>query len=200
MKLISGFKDYYDYLIGAKFGIDEKCIYLRVTEVSMPFTHSPVLFTKRAFKSIGLPEYANSFMVFIGDLEFKGVHYNGNFFYDREKALSGIPNNVIEKSRISSIKNEDWWSGKEQDFFGRIKTKISLTEKYNCPVVINFSGEIIKNPKLIDFQFGKAMDAETAFIKITNFILREKEIINNQTNKEKIISHGFDWKTSFRKM
>jgi hypothetical protein len=56
-------------------------------------------------------------------------------------------------------------------------------------------------PLLSDFKFGKYLAAEEIYKEIYTFISWLKdhpEIPNNQTDKEKILTHGFDLKDSFR--
>lgn len=58
----------------------------------------------------------------------------------------------------------------------------------------------IKEIRLSDFGIQKIITAEEMWLRINNFLLREKKLPDNQTNREKILSAGFDLKTSFRKL
>lgn len=186
MKLITNFKDYYDFLIG-KYGIDEKCVYERTNKYNPNFKLEPL-------------EY-KAFRIHFCNTTYFGHYYRGKFYYgkDAENHIPKFIGNADIFGKIYRGQTHDplTWDGKKQ-------YEYSYNEKLNCPIVLNgshnyrqeFTGQL--NVKLSDFGFGKVIEPEEAFIKISNFIMREKEIPDNQSNKEKIVSHGFDLKTSFR--
>ena len=189
MKLFSNFKDYYDYLI-AKYGIDNKCVYERICSTEK--------WDKSWIKSgIFNPEFEletyRSFSIHFCGLQYFGHYYDGKFYYG-ESAKDFIP------SKIRIVKSSCKWGVQDIVNSGRFSQPIisKENEKQNCPVIYSGKIDSIKNPKLSDFQFSKCVPPEDAFLKITNFILREPVIDNNQTDKEKVVSHGFDLRTSFR--
>jgi len=184
MKLISNFKDYYDFII-AKYGIDEKCIYIRNNKYNPHFELEPL-------------EY-KAFRIHFCNVTYFGHYYKGKFYYGKD-AENYIPRILGKNDAGMKV-----YRGQTMDPLGRDTndplykgTKYeNLNEKLNCPVILNGEqGEL--NVRLADFGFSKVVNPENAFIKISNFLMREKEIINTQTNKEKIVSHGFDLKSSFR--
>lgn len=179
MKLISNFKDYYDFLI-SKYGIDEKCIYERVCSTE----HNDSKWYKSGVynPNFNLEIYKPFRINFCGKTYF-GHYYNGKIYY-------GLDAEFIPKS----FKTD--WGRMSRDIVSEPKDT-DINEINKCPVMI---GKDIKNPKLSDFQFGKVMPAEEAFLQISNFIMREPLIINKQSDKEKIVAHGFDLKSSFRKV
>lgn len=187
MKLISNFKDYYDFLIG-KYGIDEKCVYERINSYNPRFKEKLVQY--------------EAFRIHFCNTTYFGHYYKGKFYYNKN-AENYIPKIVGVDDFGRKI-----YRGQTMNplTFDKRDGRKSFNEELNCPVVLNGSigwrndYQGIKNIRLSDFGFGRVVDPEDAFVKISNFIMREKEIINNQTDKEKIVGHGFDLKTSFRKM
>ena len=77
--------------------------------------------------------------------------------------------------------------------------------KIDCPILF-----VRKNPYghdeyeifpiLKDYNVGKVISPERIWIMLSEWLAKEKPIENKQTDKEKIVSKGFDIKTSFRKM
>jgi hypothetical protein len=57
---------------------------------------------------------------------------------------------------------------------------------------------IAKNVRLSDFGLGQIVSPHDIYIAISNFISREKPVIDNRTDVQKIVGKGFDKKTSFR--
>jgi hypothetical protein len=62
------------------------------------------------------------------------------------------------------------------------------------------NNRLYMNVKLSDWNFGAIVDPEKMFDIIYNWLLQrqDKTIVDNRTDKEKIVSHGFDLKSSFR--
>lgn len=189
MKIVSNYKDYYDFLIG-QYGIDEKCVYERITSIGETKQgYSP------EFKDFPNGYYSYSF--YICGIYYPVFWWNGQILIG-EEALS-IPDTVkyglnYKKNIHREVREMLSFSGTDDD---------DLNEKYNCPIILESSeyyNTKIFNPKLSDFNIGRILPPHDIFIKISNFLTREKEIIDNRTNDEKIISAGFDKKVSFRNM
>lgn len=80
-----------------------------------------------------------------------------------------------------------------------------LFQKYQCPI-FHLSGSdysdiyLTANPSLTELGFSGYMDAQTVFQSISSFIGNQKEQMPAppRSDKEKAVSHGFDKKTSFR--
>lgn len=172
MKIISKYKDYYDFCAG-KFGIDERIIYDR-TEFAKP------------------SEYKRTYLIGFCGTVFRVILNDGDFIFGDE----------FEKDYwYSELKRRDtrWF------LRGGHLTKTDINDKENCPVVLlneQQSGlaHDANNPILKDLGFHKIMSPEDCWINISNWLSREKTITDNRTDKEKIVGHGFDLKTSFRKM
>jgi hypothetical protein len=91
----------------------------------------------------------------------------------------------------------------DASFLQKYKNKKSpLNEQYRQPVLIcvGYPNKVAV-PVLKEFGFAARIDAHEMYQKVYAFLswLKDNpEIPNNQTDKEKIISHGHDPKTSFR--
>ncbi len=108
----------------------------------------------------------------------------------QEKHLSKYPINLIKES-----------SWKDEEIFRHIETPVFL-----CHFSMN-SGCIIKNvifneqPTNWLKHIKDDLDKRDVYTDIENYLWSMKqEPISEPDNKTKIVSHGFDLKTSFRKM
>lgn len=170
MKIISNFKDYYDFLQAN--GIDEKVVYDRRTEVQ----NWNGDFIKQGYNG---PQ-------FIKDKETVGVHICGN--YIRLKFLNG-------KYHF------DLQTPKDGNFISNKNTKpfdVNINVKYNCPIIVSYNRDLIKNPKLSLFDFGKFMAPEKLYQLLYDWCSSTFIPEDNRTDKEKIVGNGFDLKHSFR--
>lgn len=70
----------------------------------------------------------------------------------------------------------------------------------DCPVVIVNERGAFRNPVLSDWKISGIIPAEEMYLKITNWLLERQnvEMVDNRSDVEKLVSHGFDKKTSFR--
>ncbi len=142
--------------------------------------------------------------------------------YDRKEFVNFLISGVYYIAfcgtiyRIIITENKEFYFGDEYNY-DRIKgltkrsyyikthlTKTDLNEKHNEPVLISNNYRIkesfSKNPVLSEFGFTKIMTPEECWVSISNFLSRSKFIEDNRTDKDKIISHGFDLKKSFRNL
>lgn len=198
MKLISNFKDYYDYLIGAKFGIDPKVVYERVcsTEGKDSEWHKSGIY-RPLF--LDFPDKYESWMIQFCGMSYYGHHYQGKYYYGQNAEeqlpyhIDGTTRDTCRDARPNDAPIFNKWGMKLYE------NPIDHNQRTNCPIVLIQGASVIKNVKLSDFGFASIIPPEEAFLKLTDYLSREKEIVNNQTDKEKIISHGFDTKISFRK-
>ena len=204
MKLVSNFKDYYDYLIGT-YGIDPKAVYHRVCETEIQ--KNGVL----SYEKQGLykpPHLIPGTRAATYTIAFCGTIYcvfwlEGKFYFGKESCSVSDQINKLDCNRD--------WNQRAEWYYHLYDT--TLNDLTGCPVLllrrrefkdpIDFRQQFwykAKNPKLSDFGFPSIIPADECFMRITNFLLREKEIKDNRTDKEKIASKGFDVKTSFRNM
>ena len=182
MKIISRHKDYYDKCIGY-FGRDETRVYDRRISTSLipekermigkyPLCNSREYFDVIHFHICG---------------KIRIVLYTNNKFY--------FNNDEIKEVRVKySIYN--------YADFSRNGSGTDLNYKYQQPVLIrDYMGGKVGIPILSEFGFPSHIPAEEMYMDIYNYLGYLKDnppIQNNQSNIEKVLSHGFDKKRSFR--
>lgn len=190
MRIISKYKDYYDYLSGI-WGIDEKLVLDRTEYHTIPY--SPAEYTLIRF--------------FICDFQIEGMYINGRYLFGEElepyistkyKYMKGDDVYYIHNP-ITSI-----WSY-IRVLKKPLKLKSSPNIQLDCPILLS-AGEKDKKyekfPILKEYSFHRVYPAEEIYLMIIEWLGKRKDIQapDNQTDKEKIVSHGFDTKTSFRKL
>ena len=237
MKIISKFKDFYDYKVG-KYGVDEKLVYTRKTyceyfqgffrDINIDYRISEDDFNKNVKENTKVTDEKNIHKIlFIGEklihLFFtengvythfdakkldvskgtyqsycsKEITFNDGrnfeittdfgwhklFSYDRKKLF---PSMRIDKSDI--IFNEPMIL---VEYIGGIDRKIA---RYDNSVY-----KFTYNPNLS--QMGVYIDEDFVWQSLVEFLSNkrsEKEISPEVSNENKILSKGFDLKTSFR--
>ena len=237
MKIISRFKDFYDYKV-EKYGIDEKIIYNRITKI---FRNFPRIFTKNEVQ----PDYNNK-ILFVGDkivLVFKtkeklytqfdlediellkaknsNVRVKNFSYYMKDSEITFLDGNTIFVNSFINIDLYDLLKMNRKTFYNFfIKNKkdfFDIDEEnnfFNEPIVlIEFlenvtdhdnrrSTSVYKktyNPNLS--QMGIYIDEDFIWQSLVEFLSNkrsEKEISPEVSNENKILSKGFDLKTSFR--
>lgn len=180
MKLISNFKDYYDYVIGT-YGVDERIVYERIGECLKPLNLTGIRFTDYDIFLFAIAGKLHCLIIY------KGVHYYGKSFNIDSVGLSRF-----DKQKMVTYQN---LHGKETN----------LNREHNCPaMVVSFNkygygwSIDIKNPKLLNFGLNKHLPAEEIYTQIVNFLGEEKPFEDKRTDNDKILSNGFDLKSSFR--
>jgi len=193
MKIISKYKDYYDYLVG-KYG-EDPLVVLDRREYELPF------FSTDDIQKIDL---------YVAGKNIQGLYFHGKFYYG----------NSIEPF---STKHKDFLWLKYHDgyeyfaikskYFGqniRIRKNIidsDVNIKTGCPILlkkqfVNNKKDDIKNyykfPILKELGLAPFIEAEDIWVMISNFLSKKDLVIDNRTNNEKIINAGFDLKESFR--
>lgn len=197
MKIISKIKDYYDYLQGI-YGIDEKLILDRsdfIYETRIPKENDLIRFyicgyiVEGVFKD-GYWRYGDELKKYHKKNVFNQNKYENYYFIecDKNRTLRFLkepfkivddnknPNILLDSPILQQLhaSNYNWHS------------EIELHNNYK--------------PILREYNLSKVFSAETIWLMLYDFLSRDKNIKNLQTDKEKIISFGFDIKTSFRKM
>ena len=237
MKIISKFRDFYDYKV-AKYGVDEKLVYNRVTK---NFRNSPRLFSINKTQ----PDYNNK-ILFVGDkivLIFKteeklytqfdlediellkaknsNVRVKNFSYYMKDSEITFLDGNTIFVNSFINIDLYDLLKMNRKTFYNFfIKNKkdfFDIDEEnnfFNEPIVlIEFlenvtdhdnrrSTSVYKktyNPNLS--KIGVYIDEDFIWQSLVEFLSNkrsEKEISPEVSNENKILSKGFDLKTSFR--
>lgn len=196
MKIISKYKDYYDYLSGI-YGVDPRLILNRegsnVPVHSGPSTGN--LYSIHTFYICGL---AYDYL----------IDANGNFIFgDDLKNVPGLkvdpyPHHRNGKTHVVPIRPKiaTRWQELIHLNIKPVKTKINDLE--NCPIICQTAGrsEYYKWPILKDTVIPSLISAHDMWIKLSEW-LSNKIIEPDQpigSDKIRIESHGFDLKSSFR--
>jgi hypothetical protein len=199
MKIISKWKDYYDYLQGV-YGIDPLMVYDRRGDTARPDIPSDTLY---------MWDFA------ICNKEYLVYEYKGKFY--------NTPEQYIELNSILKADNKERLTVRKKDYY--VRTPIETLEnaqekwkrdnevptdankKYRQPVLVRSSYARLREdvkwkvPHLELYGFASFYPAEKIYQEISSFLgwLRDyPEIPNKQTDTEKLVSHGFDKKVSFR--
>lgn len=189
MKIISKYKDYYDYLSGV-YGVDEKIVLDRTKGEPNPFF------------------FDNNFV----DLYVCGYLYQG--FYRNNRLYWGEDLKLIAETKPKSYWSGDKYKWKSDDYvlvksvsrYEYLHIHKTLDEnkhniKANCPIVIHkntWNDDYQRYPILQNIGVNKIIDAKEIYLMLIEWLSPKDNIQDNRTNKEKITSAGFDLKTSFR--
>lgn len=201
MKIISKYKDYYDYLIGI-YGEDEKLILDRRNN-----TPSPIL-------------TSNSKLVFyIGGKVIEGYYhkdnnkfYYGNDLYQFEETPEKMgyhpsTHDVLDKTKkYVYIKDKDlaYRYGGSNFMVEICDDKDSINEKENCPIIMTvlpYKDTYNLYPKLSDYNLSSFISPNEMWLIISTYLsdqITKKEITGELSNDLKIQNKGFDLKRSFR--
>jgi hypothetical protein len=221
MKIISKFKDYYDYLSGV-YGVDEKLVLDRTDFTSMINI---------------LPGYSPCILsVLIADTLYEGLYHEGNFYWGKDL----LKLEYVDVKRNRWLKKDPNFAyitikGKEMRIsLYPVENKECLNSLHNIPIMIvdnliskeskykgllrtysrNFNNfydlqrgqevSLLPNPILKDIGIQSILDPKTIWIELSAWL--GKQVSKNEKqvpigdDKIRIEAHGFDYKTSFRKM
>ena len=195
MKIISKYKDYYDYLV-SKYGIDNKIILDRRDGFVL--------------KNIR-PIEKGSYRVY--NLHICGVQYDVVVSSKKEWFVTEEEKRALELRirKAKGIKNQYWGWGRdndtkfyvEHDLVEILPTPSEKNDRYNCPVILGArTGSGDEYPRLKDFKMTRILPPDEIYQKINAWLSErnEKKIVDNRTDIEKVQSAGFDKITSFRNM
>ncbi len=211
MKLIgNGKKDYFDFLIH-QYGEDPLVVLDRrpigefITKYGSPY-YAGVEVNKKYVQSCNLvlvnynhstvwwDRYVHYFLVLNGK-KYPIVQTKTGF------SLVNDTNVVIEKgffTKKSTKALRDYYYPQESPLLIELSKKL----KRHCFIIgpnTNVQGLV---PNLNDIGIPKIIHAQAVYLETVDFISKhfskEVEVSVPQTNKEKIVGHGFDLKTSFR--
>lgn len=214
MKIISNFKDYYDYLQGV-YGIDEKVVYERTCKAwkgdwninkskyenlrweKEPLHRPPhvefpydIDYEPSVGVSVRKPKLEKYKLAICGTIYVVWA-YCGKYY------IGEAGRKALEDSGITVEGSQYLWAKRKT--IDAIKT--DQNEKENCPVILlteQTEQANILNVRLTDFGINQVISPHDMYVMISNFITREKPVVDTRTNVEKIEGKGFDKKTSFR--
>lgn len=228
MKIISKHKDYYDFLMGIygvdeKIPLERKGeVSLGVEHDNYDrvwFSIADTLIEGIFFD--GKWRYGDEILDVIPGCREKTEDTRKNYAKWKPSVNKSYHNTYAQKALSGmycyySVKNEKgWWRGNE---ICKEKIKVSEEEsvnvKLNCPIVGICRGhknsynssdfelaEYLKYPVLKDYDLAGFLPAHDIWVMLSEWIARERykegktDILDNT---QKILSHGFDKKTSFR--
>jgi hypothetical protein len=197
MKILSKYKDYYDYLSGI-WGEDPKLVLDRRKGNPKPIGE------KYDFQ---LKDTGKIKLIICGKL-IEGYRHQNKIYYGEDiKQFSNIDNSKWDgidypyttiRTGGNGLRIRDTYYALEP-----IDDYIHINKKHNCPILIKSGWEgWDEYPKLEELNLGSFINAETIYIWIQEYLAKEIDELQNipiiLNNKEKIISKGFDPKTSFR--
>ena len=242
MKIISKFRDFYDYKV-AKYGMDEKLVYTRktyceyfqvlignISNINIDYRISEDDFNKNLKDDIKPIDEKNIHKIlFIGE---KLIHLffteNGVYTHFDAKNLD------VSKGKYQSYYSKEITFNDERNFeittdFGYAWDKLFSYDrkKFFSSMRIDKSDIIFNEPMILIEYFGKSynknlkyhrplykftynpnlsqmgvyIDADFVWQSLVEFLSNkrsEKEISPEVSNENKILSKGFDLKTSFR--
>ena len=238
MKIISKFKDFYDYKV-AKYGIDEKLVYIRKTyyeyfqvlignikNINIDYRISEDNFNKNLKDDIKAIDERNIHKIlFIGE---KLIHL---FFTENGIYTHFDIKNKEDLRKLTDFeykKEITFKDGKKFNIYSRFREDWEYLLSYNRKKLINLDidkDDIILNEPLIlieligtsknnrylyTYKFiynpylsklGIYIDEDFIWQSLVEFLSNkrsEKEITPKVSNESKILSKGFDLKTSFR--
>jgi hypothetical protein len=188
--IISKYKDYYDYL-SSVFGIDDK-----------------VILDRREGCKIELKEN-QQIDLYICGLRHQGFLFHGEVLFGSR--LLTIPG--AKEVELHTRYNEPY--KKYIQFFCPVTRlnkydneciniilepeQSNVNKEINCPIVIKLRLDtIIKYPKLIDLNFNKVLSAKEIYLQLVDWLSPKEVVVDNRTDKEKLLSNGFDNIHSFR--
>ncbi len=242
MKIISKFRDFYDYKV-AKYGVDEKLVYTRKTyceyflnfysHLRKEYRFSEEEFNKNLKKNVEYSEIAKYHKILVIGEKVIHLFFTENGVYnhldiknhkDVEKPYGCAKSKIIifnddKKFDIPSAFRALW-----PDLFSYDRKRLIYVNTYipkddiilNEPIfLIEYIGEYNDGtsrrqyfPPLYKFtynpnlsQMGVYIDEDFVWQSLVEFLSNkrsEKEISPEVSNENKILSKGFDLKTSFR--
>lgn len=191
MKIISKYKDYYDYLSGI-YGIDEKLVLDRRN-------YTPLTY---------VPSVMSTDIILIGEYMIHGLWIDGKFllgdaiepyanqdreqYYWTESKYNKSEYWVIPDGRMSNL-----YCLKDVKFLG----DNSPTWKHDCPIMLGYH-DPSPFPILKDYNVGSLISPERIWLMLSEWLskrITKFEEHVEPSNDIKIINSGFDLKESFRK-
>lgn len=183
MRILSKYKDFYDFLSGL-YGIDDK-----------------IILDRRHFSKPTYVPDKNAFCLHICGIVYEGVYTNGKFYWC--KNLEPFSNKITQA-----------WSDNRLMFdmkFGRnlyVEPYLDLkniNQKFNCPIILaeHDAREYGKYntwmyPPLKDLNISSILPAREIYLQLIDWLSPKDIDPTPRPDKEKIVSAGFDLKTSFR--
>lgn len=216
MKIISKYKDYYDYISGI-YG-EDPLIVLDRSDFSFP----------DFFGNYRDHIDSGTIKVYIGGYLIEGFYYDKKIYYGDDLLNFGKPmggdskryswvrnfqlehlhteyntNEISEKDIINIHKEFFNWKYRPTTVLKKmIIDNNNVNEKENCPIVVIRNNTTYKNCILKDLYLNNFIPPEEIYKMISDWIslqiTKKENKIDTRTDLQKIIGKGFDKITSFR--
>jgi hypothetical protein len=208
MKIISKYKDYYDYLQGI-YGIDEKLV-----------------LDRREFKMFDFqPHQALKIDIYFCGKKYQGFFNNGTFYLGENLLKIGEEVKKKEKPRWlrkygtgrfykneSEVRQvcielpENYIRGnydRENYLYLNLEpVESDLKETDDCPIIVSIWGNSYNFHPLGPLGFSSVLSPEDTFKELSNYlankITEEENFKDTRSEEQRIESRGFDKKRSFR--
>jgi len=193
MKILSKYKDYYDWCVG-KYGIDNKMVLDRRKDY---YTN-----IRKYDNPNELKEYT---LAICGEL-FHVVFYKGKSYHTKDELhelneyLYKHDREKILFQRAERWYKHYWTNGTWKTYMMGKEGKTDINDKYGIPTLMEIGDDSWQGILLSEFDVANYISSEEMFQKVYSWISAQHDlkIENKQTDKEKILSHGLDYVKSFR--
>lgn len=220
MKIVSRFKDYYDFVAG--YDTDPRKVFVRGGEIAGLYG-----------KPAEFPDLVGEFVkdaFYIGEIWFCDQHFpylkdiEANKFYYQFEC---IPEEVLQRyyRLFEESRNINTYRGKyrgiklhfgiteKQKYSWQIlhdkqfvdeRYKAAINTKFNQPIFFTrerdgYMNEIVRNGSLMELNFSQVKPPQEAFTELYNWIpYVEPELPSDVHDMQRFEGKGFDKKTSFR--
>lgn len=196
MKILSKYKDYYDYLTGI-WGEDPKLILDRRDGNPKPLGEKYDFEKDKSYKIT---------LIICGRM-IEGYRFQNKIYYGQDLIrFKTDENNKWDGIDYPYITiREDGRRYSKNDYYALepIDGYININKKYNCPILIKHStNNYSKFPKLEELNLGSFIDAEKIYIWIQEYLSKQLDESLEQvpflTDVQKLENKGFDKRLSFR--
>lgn len=190
MRIISKYKDYYDYLTGL-YGVDDK-----------------VVLDRRGGTSVE-PSDGHVVKLYICGLVYTGVYDNGKYYWGSKVQDAGarLCNLIYLPDEYDAVPHGNIFTYRDDLVtIEPYKDTKQLNRKLDCPILWKdrigwyYTDSCTKFPKLEPIGIASVLSAYDLYLMLTEWLSYTPDIIDNRDDKLKIQAAGFDLKTSFRKM
>lgn len=195
MKILSKYKDYYDYLSGI-YGVDPKLILDRCkgyANVISKYEHE-----KTKTDRITL--------IICGKL-IEGYRYQNRIYYGEDlKQFSNTENSKWNGKNYPHTTIMDYtYNRPREKTYALIPVEgySHITEKYDCPILIKSGWDSFNEfPRLSELDLANFIPAEEMYKMLSEYLAqkidKQQETVDNLTDIQKLENKGFDKITSFR--
>lgn len=191
MKIISKYKDYYDYLIGI-YGEDEKIILDRRN------FEMPKIYTKEK----------NKFTIHLCDLIIDGLQNGEKFYYGEtlkefeKKVPKWYYKYMKTPENIIYIECENTLHKIQPFNIIPVKDDKNINSKLNCPIILDYGIKQYYFPILSKLNLQSFLSPDEIYKILYQWISDRNTMKENKPDKrsdvEKLLGKGFDKKISFR--